>query len=391
MSDFLSGFLTWTEDSEPPEAYFRWIGLSCIAAALQKKVWLEWGVDDILPSNLYVVLIGPSGKARKGTAMGFGARLLDDCAIRLAANRVTPERFLQALNRSVQEKEIGGKVLKHSSLTVFSEELTVFLGERNIKFLGDLTDLYDSRKELWSYETKYSGMDHIQNPWLNLLGATAPDWLPSVFPRVAVGGGFTSRIIFVVEEAKRRSVPLPQGEALKANRRRALAGMLQDIASLTGPGRFSEPARQAYAAWYVEQDRLIADGKPPVKDPRFSGYVERRPTHVRKLSLLLSASRGSFPQVEKEDFERAVNELERIEGTMSNALASLGMSDMAAATELVLAYLVRTGGATESQILHDLFRDLDILSFERIMGLLRKGKRVGVGGAKEDPKYKLLN
>ena len=43
LSDWLDAFMEYTENSEPPILYRKWVGLSCIAAALMRKVYIEWG------------------------------------------------------------------------------------------------------------------------------------------------------------------------------------------------------------------------------------------------------------------------------------------------------------------------------------------------------------
>src|SRR3990170_8200696 len=73
--DWLSSYLEYTDNTEPPASYHLWTGISVISGVLQRKVWMEWGHELIYP-NMYVVLIGPSGRCRKGTAMNIGKGLL---------------------------------------------------------------------------------------------------------------------------------------------------------------------------------------------------------------------------------------------------------------------------------------------------------------------------
>ncbi|MFI5422740.1 MAG: hypothetical protein ACHQWH_02215, partial [Nitrososphaerales archaeon] len=50
--------------------------MSVIAGALQRRVYLKWGLGQIIYPNLYVVLIGPSGRTRKGVALGIAKDIL---------------------------------------------------------------------------------------------------------------------------------------------------------------------------------------------------------------------------------------------------------------------------------------------------------------------------
>ena len=70
LKDWLTGYIKYTEDSEPPQSYHIWCGIGTIAGALQRKVYMKWGKQIIRP-NLYIILIGPSGQGRKGNAIDY--------------------------------------------------------------------------------------------------------------------------------------------------------------------------------------------------------------------------------------------------------------------------------------------------------------------------------
>ena len=72
--DWINTYLAYTDNTEPPHLYKEWVAVSVIASALQRKVFLEWGPMTFYP-NMYIILCGPSGKARKSTAMGPGMKL----------------------------------------------------------------------------------------------------------------------------------------------------------------------------------------------------------------------------------------------------------------------------------------------------------------------------
>ena len=98
LDDWLEGYVKFTSNSEPPELFHIWTALSVLAASLQRKCSLPWGTLTFYP-NLYVVLIAPSGKARKGTAMGPGMDLLEDLGIKMAAESTTRESLIRELKK----------------------------------------------------------------------------------------------------------------------------------------------------------------------------------------------------------------------------------------------------------------------------------------------------
>jgi len=268
-------------------------------------------------------------------------------------------------------------IMFHCSVTCFSEELSVFLKKNNIEFLATLTNWYDSRDE-WTYETKNAGVDKIQGVCFNLLGGTAPDWIPIMLPQEAIGGGFTSRIIFIVEEDKAKTVPSHTLSKAEKALRAALVRDLQRIYNMSGAFTFAADAAARYISWYSDQDKRIRNGESPITDPRFAGYVERRATHAKKLSMVLTASRTSERIVQLRDFERALEYMQKAELRMGKAFGGMGKSQYAQATEQVLVYLKERKGrkVKRSTLLKTFYRDIDSGTMKIIEDLLHQMKVV---------------
>ena len=359
LSDWLSGYIKYTEGSEPPLSYHTWVGVSMIAGALQRKCYLQWGFEKIFP-NIYAILVGPSGKARKGVAINIGKDIISEVgSIALTSENATREALIRAMKGSITNYQLPtGEVKFHCSITCFSEELSVFLGQNDIKFLASLTDWYDS-KDNWTYETKNAGKDHLQGLCFNLLGATAPDWLQSMLLQEAVGGGFTSRIIFVVEDNKGKTVPehilIEEEKAL----REALVRDLNTISNMTGAFEFDAEGRAAYIAWYTQHDVNMAKNIYPVEDPRFNGYCERRATHLRKLMMILSASRGDSRLLTLDDFKRADQLLKSTELRMHKTFGGLGKAKYSDVTEKVIEYIRAIKIVVRSDLMRKFHRDVD--------------------------------
>ncbi|MEG0454236.1 MAG: hypothetical protein RR559_02605, partial [Bacteroides sp.] len=223
-----------------------WVAISAIAAVLQRKVWLDWG--NIFYPNMYVVLVAPPGRARKGTAIAPMLKFLTRLSIPLAAESITREALIQAMKEAESVVTLkNGSSLVHASLTVVSPELTVFLGYNNNTLLSDLTDWFDCR-DTWQYRTKNSGTDDITGIFLNLLGATTPDLLRTTLPLDAIGGGLTSRMIFIYERDKGKVVPLP---FLSADDKQLGEDLLHDLSNInTLKGSFS--ATPAFLSYYAD-------------------------------------------------------------------------------------------------------------------------------------------
>lgn len=376
LKDWLNSYLEFTEETEPPRSYHTWVGISMIAAALKRRCYMMRGHRKVHP-NLYVVLIGPSGKCRKGSAMGIGRDMIKDARIQVTSESITREALIRAMRESVEsfQNPSTGGIEFHCSLYCMSEELSVFLGQGQITFLSDLTDWYDARDE-WKYETKGSGTDDIQGVCFNLLGATASDWLQSILPDEAIGGGFTSRIIFIVEERKGKTIPEepPPDVSLE----KALITDLESISTISGEYKFNEEAHEMYKEWYKEQESRIDSGNPPISDPRFAGYCDRRATHLRKLSMILCASRTENRLVAPYDFERGRKILEAAEINMGRTFGGLGKARFSEATEKVLEVLMQRKEISRSELLRMFYRDMDAFTLEVVEKVLIQMKVVDI-------------
>lgn len=350
-----------------------------IAGALQRKVHLRWGFEKIHP-NLFVVLVGPSGKARKGVALGIAKSMLANVpGLSIAPEASTREAVISAMKRAITNYQDtdDGTIKFHCSLTAFSEELSVFLGQNDIKFLANLTDWYDS-KDNWAYETVGRGRDSLQGLCFNLLGATAPDWLQSMLPQEAVGGGFTSRIIFVVEDKKGKTISKHHLTNAENELGNALTRDLERISQLAGGFHFDSDGEAAYISWYEEQDILLGKGESPIEDPRFAGYCERRATHLRKVMMLMSVSRGDDLTINLSDFDRAMKMLKSTELKMHRTFGGLGQAKYSDSTEKVMNYIRVTGITTRTMLMSRFYRDVDASTLKIIEEVMVQMKVVKI-------------
>lgn len=352
LNDFISGYLEYCKDTESPTQYHLWCAIGALASAMQRRCYMPWGVETIYP-NHFIVLIGPSGKCRKGVAMGICFDIVSSAGIKTVAENITEAALIRDFKDSVSSYSVqeSGEIKYHCSITLFCEELSIFLGNKDIRFLADLTDWYNCKGE-WTYRTKNMGTDKITNLCFNMLGATAPDWLTSIIPQEAVGGGFTSRIVFVVESEKKSIVAKPTIPDYEL--RQALISELEYISTLSGEFRFSSEAFDIYKPWYEEHSKI-----PLIKDPRFSGYNERKATHLRKLSMVCSMSRGNDFIIKPEDFKRAKIILDAAETNMPRVFRGLGRAKYSELTMYVFDFIMQKKRVTKAEIMRKFHTDLD--------------------------------
>ena len=200
-----------------------------------------------------------------------------------------------------------------------------------------------------------------------------------MLPMEAIGGGFTSRVIFICEENKRKIIPLPKVTIDHEKLRKWLISDLTDISRTVGEFTFSPKALQVYATWYEEQEKNADEGRYPIDDTRFYGYFERRATHVKKIALLLSISRGDSQVITEIDFDDARYMLSRIEPKMPRVFGGLGSSPSSVVVHDVMTYIHKKKQISRHEILNIFYRSLGSSSaLEIVEETLVQMKRIRV-------------
>lgn len=370
LPDWISAFENYTENSESPRSFHLWAACSAVAAALQRRCYITWGHNTVYP-NMYVVLVGPSGRARKSEPINISRYFIEKLNIPLIGEDNSQEAIIREMKNSVQSftDRRTRRIQFHSSVSCFLEELSVFTGQQNTQFLAYLTNWYDSRDK-WKRSTKHQGIDEIIGMCFNMLAATAPDWLPYILPREAIGGGFTSRCIFVVEERKSKIVANPNLHKPDASLAKHLSVDLELINTMSGPFELDQKATELYTEWYIKEEEKNEVGRSTMGDELFNGYTARRPMHLFKLAMVMSASRGDDYAITAKDFNRAKALLEITEKRMPKVFAGIGKAKYAEETELALSYIARRGSVSKSELLRQFFRTLDNYSLDIVIRVL---------------------
>ena len=339
LNDWIEAFVEYTDNTEPPESYRRWVAISTMASALQRKCKLIWGSETFFP-NMYIVLVGPPA-ARKGTAMRTGKDLLDQIGIAVSADESSRQKLVKSLQEmGVADQDDMGRINFHSSMTLYSSELTVFLGYGARELLAMLCKWYDCEPR-YVYDTIQRGKEEVPNVWCNLMGATTPGQLQASLPEDAVGSGFTSRVVFVYEQNKGKLVRKP---TLKEEMLEPLLYDLGRARNLSGEFIIEKDAEDIYYDWYER-----SESESIFTDYRMEYYVQRRPTHLFKLSMIICAARGDNKLITKGDLNEAIRVIEGAEKTMAQVFAGVGANPLAGIQFRILN-IVRELGPTETSV-----------------------------------------
>lgn len=321
LPDWIDTYMEYTNETEPSKLFRKWVAISTIASALQRKVWMKYGSKTIY-ANMYIVLVGPSG-SRKGTAMEPAYDIMRNIGITITPDSATRQVVIKEMverGRKNTDPETG-IITFHSSITIFQTELAVFFGYQERQLLSDLCKWYDC-EDRFEYETIGRGKDYVEKVWVNLIGATTPETLQAMLPVEAISGGLTSRIVFVFSRKKERTIPFP----MLGEQEEDLQTDLQQILTLHGQFKVTSEVVELFTEWYIQQDN-----DPPFSHKYLQSYTSRRPNHCLKLMIISSASRSNSMVIEAEDFNRAVAWLSEVEKPMRHVFSGVGKSRFAPA------------------------------------------------------------
>lgn len=316
LPNWLEAYMAYTAESESPDEYHLWTGLSTIAGAIRRKAFFDMGYFLLYP-NLYVILVGPAGRCKKSTAMRIGRSMLTKVpGVNFSTDSVTRERLIQDLTQAFADG--------HSSMTAYSSEFASLLTSSGMDMVVFLTDVYDSPDE-WIHKTKIGGTNKIKAPYLNLEGATTPDWIARSLPLDTVGIGLTSRIIFVYADTPRVRKPFPELSKDQVALGEILRRDLQSIGLISGQYTLMPDAKEFYENWYLKRHE---NGGPP--DPRLAGYYERKPMHILKVAMSVSAAMKDETVLTLDDLTRSIALLDKIEPLMVKVFANVGKNPLSA-------------------------------------------------------------
>lgn len=368
FDDWLTGYVNYTSNQEATEKIHKWVGISVLAAALERRTWMDRG-HYILYPNLYIFVIGPSGVVRKSTSTAIGVNMLremDD--LRIMSERVTAASLIQQLKASGKVFEHDGKQERQSAVFCYASELNVFLNEVFGSISELLTTFYDcvphDSSKPWIYETKGEGAQKIYGPCLNILGASTPRWLERAIPQSEMEGGFASRVIFVVEtQAPKNFIAWPDVfDEDRANRVK-LVRDLKRISELTGPFKVTPEARQWFTRTYIEHQKELLT----LQDARFAGYYGRKPDTILKLSMVFSVSESDSLEIKVSHMERAQLWLNELELNMFSSFHQEGKNEYAAEMIKIVSALQEHKTLSHAGLLRIHGRDVSHQQLMKIM------------------------
>lgn len=375
LDNWLTSYLEYTSGTESPKHMHFYAGVSALAGALRRKVWIDQVRFCWYPS-FYIVFVADPGIVTKSTTADLAMELLREVpGINFGPDNVTWQSLISSFAASCESYEWNGDFHPMSALTLVASEFGSLMDLHNQDMVNLFITLWDGRKR-YEKQTKMSGHDTVEAPWINMLACTTPSWLNTNMDNLAMAGGLTSRTLYVFADKKENYVAYPRKVAPHSVQalREALVHDLEYIAvNLTGPFEITAEAEQWGEEWYRKiWEETYSNDLPDWH----KGYLARKQTHMHKLAMILSVAESDSMTITKDHLILADTMLVTLEQDYEQVFAHIGRSDTAREA-MKFVDMVRRRGAIPYEeaykAMHAAFPDFR--DFEGILsGAIRSGQ-----------------
>lgn len=331
------GWFEWYDEytryNEAPLSYHIFASLAVLGAALGRRVHFSMGHFNIWP-NYCVILVGPTGRTKKTIASDIAKELIKAhslCPI------MSDEPSPQAMTSHLAEH--GGHCF------VYGGELSVFFGKDKFKegMIPKFLRMLDSPAD-FEVETIGRGKEVVHGLAISFIGGTTPGQFNTTMPAIVSSSGFMNRFIFVSEKDTERVFPRPWVGKYKDK----LDATLERFKKLEGVVDFAPGIEDGWwNAWYRRRKEII---KVSTNDTLIE-VMERLPGHLLRTAMLIHLVQcDNFLLCEK-CLNVAKGFLEYLDRSTPELVQGIRQSAVANEADLVLAMLIRLGGAADHSTL----------------------------------------
>lgn len=366
--DWIKAFLQYSSYGEAPSKMYFWVAVSTIAGALRRRVWIDQKYFQWV-TNCYVILVAPPGIVSKSTTASVGMNLLKEVpGITFGPDVVTWQKLVEDMAKAQElvYQPSTEQYLPMSCCTIASSEFGTLLNPQDREMVDVLVSLWDGQPGAFKKSTKTSGSDCIENPWINIIACTTPAWIAGNFPEYMIGGGFTSRCIWVYADKKRQEVAYPADHVPPGfqKMREELIHDLEIISTLVGEYHLSPDATSFGEEWYSKHWRTKHEHLPT---EQFGGYLARKQTHIHKLAMILSAAESDELLITRDKLQLAALMVDALEEDMPKVFDKIGRNPMTKALSDLCEVIAAFGRMPRQELYRRLSRQVTWNDFGNLL------------------------
>lgn len=392
-ASWLDDFVTYASICEASPRMMTWVGISTIAGALRRKVWIDEEIFKWTP-NFYILLVGPPGVVKKSTSINIGYSMLAKIpGINFGPDSVTWQALITDMVSKHELVAVEGEMFNTACVSLAVDEFGAFYDPLNRDMTDALTHLWDTKMRPFRKMTKGQGDEVLENPYVNLISCTTPSWLASNLSESAVGGGLASRFIYVYEDGSNiKDIAYPsramsaEKKARAAHLKDSLQARLHDIAQLSGRYRLTEAAYKFGEDWYAKLRKTLRErGFTSIE----AWFLCRQQTLLHKLAMVLSASQGDFPTIDISHLNAAQRHLDEVSTDAPRIFGYVGVAAIGKATQAILEVVEHEGPIEKRALWRKFYQRMRPHEFDEAMsGALATGYIVAAGEL-ANPVYEL--
>jgi len=349
--------------SSASEAYHLAIFIAAAGMILGRTCYAT--VADVIYPNFYIALVGRAGKAKKGTAMNRGIRLVSAVAPQIPwlSSVDSAEGFVDFLSRNQKQNET-----KDAPGLLYFSELRSLVDkarkEGSSNIIPKLAEAFDCGEKI-EVGTRNNPL-RANRPMVSIFGGASPTWLD----KLTMGdleGGLGSRFIWIPSNPKKPFAdPPPINQRMWNSVVQTLAEARKywddrRAASLSTEFTFTPAALEMWVPWFEEKlwNLLCAD-------PLIEVMGERMDMHCRKVALVYSAIERGEPLIDVPHLTRAIAFTEFLVESLYGIFSDFGMSEIVKQEKLILDHIRASGaGGIRKRTLQAKLWRLDAETFNR--------------------------
>jgi len=277
---FIGQYMEYMSDTETAKSYDFWCALWAIGTGVGRDVYVDRPRAPVR-LNWYLILAAESGTTRKSTAIRSIVSIVGQ-SNSILSGKTSPEALELILHEA---SRTNGQATANFAVS----ELVTILGREGYMSTmpGLLTDLYDCPDLRTSPGTLKSGEIIQRNVYVTFLSASTPSWLVTAINPSVIEGGFTSRVIFVVDDARKRAIAWPTTQSSdRVGELQTSYSRLCAKAREVGPIAINPNGLRKFTSWYNKRTTS--------NDPFQSSFEAREDDHVLRLAACLAINDGTY-------------------------------------------------------------------------------------------------
>ena len=143
-NDWLKDFVDCFSYGESPERVLYWTGVSTIAGALGRKVWIDEELFKWMP-NFYILIVAPPGEAKKSTSTSLGMSMLAEIGADMGPEISTWQALITHMAANQKLMKVGQDEVQMTCTTLELSEFGSFFDSQDRSLIDVLVRLWDNK------------------------------------------------------------------------------------------------------------------------------------------------------------------------------------------------------------------------------------------------------